>query len=91
MISTLEDMHIWAPALATGKLLGPAMQAQRLETLNKPGEPPGRTDTDWGSSTSPDGSVTAEACRAMRRSAVYLPDKQITLVILINTDILPGQ
>ena len=30
MISTLDDMRIWAPALATGKLLTPEMQAQRL-------------------------------------------------------------
>ena len=41
MISTLDDMHIWAPALATGKLLSPAMQAQRLQTLSLPGQPPG--------------------------------------------------
>ena len=27
MISTLDDMHIWAPALATGKLLTPQTQA----------------------------------------------------------------
>jgi D-alanyl-D-alanine carboxypeptidase len=39
MISTLEDLHIGAPALATGKLLSPAMQTQRLQTVNASGLP----------------------------------------------------
>jgi D-alanyl-D-alanine carboxypeptidase len=30
MISTLEDLHTWARALATGALLRPAQQRQRL-------------------------------------------------------------
>jgi D-alanyl-D-alanine carboxypeptidase len=30
MISTLEDLHTWAQALATGALLRPAQQRQRL-------------------------------------------------------------
>jgi D-alanyl-D-alanine carboxypeptidase len=30
MISTLGDLHTWAQALATGRLLSPALQKQRL-------------------------------------------------------------
>src|SRR5438477_6834866 len=30
MISTLADLHTWAQALATGRLLSPALQKQRL-------------------------------------------------------------
>ena len=36
----LDDMRTWAPALATGKLLTPQMQAQRLQTVEQPGIPP---------------------------------------------------
>jgi D-alanyl-D-alanine carboxypeptidase len=43
MISTLEDMRIWASALATGALLSPWMQEQRLQTLGSPGARPEET------------------------------------------------
>jgi D-alanyl-D-alanine carboxypeptidase len=36
MISTLEEMRVWAPAQATGRLLSPTMQAQRLQTVPAP-------------------------------------------------------
>ena len=86
MISTLEDMHTWAPALATGRLLTPAMQQQRLQTVGAPGLPPqdgyglGIFILDgWiGHNGSIPGYQTV---------VVYLPQKQTTMVILINTDI----
>jgi D-alanyl-D-alanine carboxypeptidase len=31
MVSTLDDLHVWAQALATGALISPALQAQRLQ------------------------------------------------------------
>ena len=68
MISTLEDMHIWAPALATGKLLTPEMQPQRLQTVDRTGHAGRRTDTAWESSTSAAGSDTTAACPATRPS-----------------------
>ncbi len=86
MISTLEDLHTWTVAAATGELLSAAMQRQRLELVNEPGVP---VQIGYGlgifnlvgwighSGTLP-GYETV---------AVYLPDKQLTLVILINTDI----
>ena len=86
MISTLDDMHIWAPALATGKLLSPAMQAQRLQTLSIPGQPPGDGYGlgifNLGGWIGHNGSVPG-----YEAVTVYLPEKQMTLVILINTDI----
>jgi D-alanyl-D-alanine carboxypeptidase len=36
MISTLDDLRLWARALATGALLSPAMQRERLETTAIP-------------------------------------------------------
>ena len=35
MISTLEDMRIWARVLATGKLLSPAMKAAQQQFLTE--------------------------------------------------------
>ena len=86
MISTLDDMHIWAPALATGKLLSPAMQAQRLQTLSLPGQPAGDGYglgiVNLGGWIGHNGSVPG-----YEAVAVYLPEKQTTLVILINADV----
>ena len=86
MISTLQDMHIWAPALATGKLLAPEIQKQRLQTLSIPGQPPrdgyGLGIFNLGGWIGHNGSVPG-----YEAVAVYLPEKQLTLVILINTDI----
>jgi D-alanyl-D-alanine carboxypeptidase len=86
MISTLDDMRIWAPALATGKLLTPQMQAQRLQTVGQPGMPPqdgyGLGIFNLGGWIGHNGSLPG-----YQAVAVYLPQKQTTLVILINTDI----
>ena len=86
MISTLDDMRIWAPALATGVLLSPAMQTQRLQTLRMPGQSPGETyglgTFNLGGWIGHNGSVPG-----YQAVSVYLPKKQTTLVILTNTDI----
>ena len=86
MISTLDDMHIWAPALATGKLLTPEMQAQRLQTVGAPGLPPqdgyGLGIFNLGGWIGHNGSLPG-----YQTVAVYLPQKQTTMVILTNTDI----
>ncbi|HEY2724107.1 MAG TPA: serine hydrolase domain-containing protein [Pseudonocardiaceae bacterium] len=40
MISDLKDLRTWAPALATGRLLKPTTQAERLQTVTPPGFSP---------------------------------------------------
>ncbi len=86
MISTLEDMHIWVPALASGKLLSPEMQAQRLETVTPPDTPPGdgygMGIFNIGGWIGHNGSLPG-----YQTVGVYLPDKETTLVIFTNTDI----
>ena len=87
MISTLDDLHIWAPALATGKLLTPQTQEQRLQTVGAPGLPPqdgyGLGIFSLGGWIGHNGSLPG-----YQTVAVYLPEKkQTTMVILINTDI----
>ncbi|MFC9550802.1 serine hydrolase domain-containing protein [Rhodococcus sp. NPDC056960] len=86
MISTLDDLHIWAPALATGTLLQPATQAQRLETVNAPGLAPdvgyGLGIFDVAGWIGHNGSLPG-----YQTVCVYLPEKQTTLAIMINTDV----
>ena len=86
MITTLEDLHTWAPALATGKLLSPAMQAQRLKTVNAQGLGPqdgyGLGIFNLAGWIGHNGSLPG-----YQTVAVYLPEQTRTLVILINTDI----
>lgn len=86
MISTLDDMRVWAGALATGKLLTPQMQAQRLQTVGSPGMPPqdgyGLGIFNLGGWIGHNGSLPG-----YQTVVVYLPEKQTSLVILTNTDI----
>ena len=86
MISTLDDMHIWARALATGELLTPEMQTQRLQTVGAPGLPPqdgyGLGIFNLGGWIGHNGSLPG-----YQTVAVYLPEKQTSMVIFINTDI----
>jgi D-alanyl-D-alanine carboxypeptidase len=86
MISTLDDMHIWAPALATGKLLTPETQAQRLQTVTTPGMPAtdgyGMGLFNLGGWIGHNGSLPG-----YQTVSVYLPEKETSLVIFLNTDI----
>lgn len=86
MISTLDDMRVWASALATGKLLSSQMQAQRLQTVASPGMPPqdgyGLGIFNLGGWIGHNGSLPG-----YQTVVVYLPEKQTSLVILTNTDI----
>ncbi|HUQ62784.1 MAG TPA: serine hydrolase domain-containing protein [Acidimicrobiales bacterium] len=85
MISTLDDLHIWAPAMATGKLLKPETQAQRLQTVPLPKHPP---EVGYGLGLfniygwiGHNGSLPGYQSVTM-----YLPEKDTTVVLLINTD-----
>ena len=90
MISTLEDMRVWVPACATGTLISPELQRQRLLSPPAEGLPPGVgygmgvfTVSGWiGHNGSLPGYQTV---------AVYLPERTMTVVAMINTDITsPG-
>jgi D-alanyl-D-alanine carboxypeptidase len=89
MISTLDDLRIWVPAAATGQLLSPAMQTQRMQMVAVPGYPPPagyglgiNNNNGWiGHNGGLPGYETVSA---------YLPEQQTTLVILANTDIPYG-
>ncbi|MFD3677354.1 serine hydrolase domain-containing protein [Streptomyces sp. NPDC058613] len=85
MISDLADLKVWAKSVATGQLLTPATQAQRLKTSPAGNLP----DTGYGL-----GIFNAEGWIGHNGSlpgyqslTVYLPEAQATMVVLLNTDI----
>ncbi|MFD3540349.1 serine hydrolase domain-containing protein [Streptomyces sp. NPDC058662] len=85
MISDLADMKSWAKTLATGTLLTPATQAQRLK-VSPAGDLP---DTGYGLGIfNVDGWIGHNGSLPGYQSlTVYLPEAQATLVVLLNTDI----
>lgn len=88
MISTLADLHTWAPAVATGALLSPEMQRQRLQTVHENGLPP---DVGYGLGIFTVGGWIGHngSIPGYQTVVVYQPDTRTTLVILTNSDISP--
>ncbi|MFE5583872.1 serine hydrolase domain-containing protein [Kitasatospora sp. NPDC056531] len=85
VISTLADLESWAKTMATGALLNPATQAERLKTLptGDPGVTYGFGLFDNNGWIGHNGSMPG-----FESVAVYLPDARSTLVMLLNTDVL---
>lgn len=84
MISNLHDLRRWADVVATGKLLSPQTQAQRLKTLPTgfPGTTYGLGIFETNGWIGHNGSIPG-----YESVTVYLPAQKATLVIMINTDI----
>ncbi|MDX3752560.1 serine hydrolase domain-containing protein [Streptomyces sp. AK08-02] len=87
MISNLHDLRRWAPIVATGTLLTPQTQAERLKTLptSHPGLSYGLGIFNANGWIGHNGSIPG-----YETVTVYLPSKKATLVIMINTDITSG-
>ncbi|MGW1211533.1 serine hydrolase domain-containing protein [Streptomyces sp. NPDC002499] len=87
MISDLHDLHRWAKIVATGTLLSPETQKQRLKTLPTgfPGLGYGLGIFDSGGWIGHNGSIPG-----YESVTVYLPSQKATLVVLLNTDITSG-
>ena len=86
MISTLEDMRIWTRALATGALLTPETQRQRLDTT-VPMNP--EKSAFYGLGIFNDGGWIGHTgvIFGYQTAAFYLPQTQTTLVFFMNTDV----
>lgn len=84
MISDLQDMRRWARGLATGTLLSPATQAERLKML-----PTGSPGNDYGLGIFDNHGWIGHngSLPGYESVTVYLPSRRATLVVLINTDI----
>ncbi|WP_055600898.1 serine hydrolase domain-containing protein [Streptomyces aureus] len=87
MISDLHDLRRWARILATGELLSPGTQAQRLKTLPTgfPGLSYGLGIFDADGWIGHNGSIPG-----YETVTVYLPSQKATMVLMINTDSLVG-
>ncbi|WP_219665650.1 serine hydrolase domain-containing protein [Streptomyces bambusae] len=85
IISDLKDLRSWARTVATGTLLTPATQAERLRTLPTgiPGAGYGMGIFDIQGWIGHNGSLPG-----YETLTIYLPGPQATLVVLLNTDIL---
>ncbi|WP_327411728.1 serine hydrolase domain-containing protein [Streptomyces sp. NBC_01233] len=85
MISDLQNLRSWARTLATGTLLTPATQAQRLKTTSVgiPGAGYGLGLFNVQGWIGHNGSLPG-----YESLGVYLPQEQATLVVILNTDIL---
>jgi D-alanyl-D-alanine carboxypeptidase len=84
MISNLHDLHTWARVLATGTLLKPATQKERLRLL-----PTGFPGTGYGVGILKDHGWIGHngSLPGYQSLTLYLPEKKATLVVLLNTDI----
>ncbi|MFE9633172.1 serine hydrolase domain-containing protein [Streptomyces sp. NPDC006463] len=83
MISDLTDMRSWAKTLATGTLLTPATQAERLKVIDAlPGTGYGLGIFNVQGWIGHNGSLPG-----YQSLTVYMPETKATMVVLLNTDI----
>ena len=90
LISTMADLRTWVQSYATGSLISPEMQKQRLTWVTFPPNTPERhygigigEDHGWlGHTGELPGYNTA---------AYYLPAKKAVIVVMVNSDIPVGK
>ncbi|WP_260605272.1 serine hydrolase [Streptomyces sp. WAC01280] len=84
MISNLQDMRSWAKTVATGTLLTPETQAERLKV-----DPAGNTGDGYGLGIfNVQGWIGHNGSLPGYQSlTIYLPEADATLVVLMNTDV----
>jgi D-alanyl-D-alanine carboxypeptidase len=95
MISTLDDLHAWAQALAIGALLRPAQQRQRL-TWNPYSAAASHGLLRYGLAISnvggPSGLIGHNgSIIGFNTDMWYLPAAQATLVVIANSHNLAGR
>jgi D-alanyl-D-alanine carboxypeptidase len=89
LVSTMADLRTWVASYATGSLISPEMQRQRLTWMTMPPNSPERAygigigmDNGWLGHS---GELPGYNC-----SADYLPEKKAVIVVMVNTDIPAG-
>jgi D-alanyl-D-alanine carboxypeptidase len=90
MISTLDDMRVWARDLAIGKLLSPAMKRERDQFLPAPPEGEGAL---YGLAIENQNGWIGHNGNIMSYMAYpyHLPAEGITMVVLLNSGVdIPG-
>jgi len=90
MISTLEDLRVWAHDFAMGKLLSPAMKRERDQFMPAPQEGDGAL---YGLAIENQNGWIGHNGNTMSYMAYpyYLPSEGITMVVLLNSGVdIPG-
>lgn len=90
MISTLDDMHVWARDLATGKLISPTMKQEQQQFLSAPQEGDGalyglalENQNGW---IGHNGNILSYMVYPY-----YLPSERMTMVVMLNSGAdIPG-
>ena len=85
MVSTVDDLHIWARDLATGKLLTPAAHCEREKFQPAPSEGDGAlyglgVEYQFGW-IGHNGNITG-----YQTYAYYLPSEKTTMVVMVNSN-----
>jgi D-alanyl-D-alanine carboxypeptidase len=83
MISTLDDLHTWVPDVATGKLLTPATQRQRLQFL--PAGSQGVAEYGLGLEDANGWIGHSGTIAGYQSQPYYLPSQRTTMVVLLNS------
>jgi D-alanyl-D-alanine carboxypeptidase len=86
LISSLADLKIWAKALATGTLLSKELQRERLTWVTLP---PNTPDHKYGLGIGSDHGWLGHTggLPGYNTGVYYLPEKEATMIVLINSDI----
>lgn len=90
MISTLDDMRVWARDLAIGKLISPAMQREQQQFLPAPEEGDGAL---YGLALENQNGWIGHNGNTMSYMVYpyYLPSERMTMVVMLNTGAdIPG-
>ena len=92
VISTLEDLHIWGEALATGKeILSPEIQKQRVESVNTT-VPPNTPERSYGMGIVNTAGWLGHTGEIPGYNTVvnHQPETGTTIVVMVNSDITKG-
>lgn len=89
LISNLDDLKIWIESYATGSLITPAMQQQRLTWVTFP---PNTNQKKYGLGIGYYNGWLGHTGElpGYNSGAFYLPQQRATIVILVNSDIPAG-
>ncbi|MER6304174.1 serine hydrolase domain-containing protein [Kitasatospora sp. NPDC001539] len=85
VITTLGDLESWAKTVATGAIVSPSAQAERLKML-----PTGDAGVTYGFGLFNNGGWIGHngSMPGYESVAVYLPQAQATMAMLLNTDVI---
>jgi D-alanyl-D-alanine carboxypeptidase len=86
LVSTLGDLRVWVESYATGSLISPEMQKERLTYVTLP---PNTATRKYGLGIGSDNGWLGHSGElpGYNTGAYYLPDRQAVVVVMVNSDI----